>query len=156
MVLEGMLPYCRLSSSITDSTEVCPLSHSSFPFSSMLFMFYFSFWTCVYFIFCLGKLDKRAVLRAICSGFEETTEPDICLTQGLWICTLFLLLNKSTWILFFMVYNFWLHLFCIDIQTNQCLENNGGCWLDKNTNFTACKVQLHWGNAADIVTSPLF
>ncbi|KAM3392166.1 hypothetical protein ACQJBY_013358 [Aegilops geniculata] len=54
-----------------------------------------------------GKLDKRAVLRAICSGFEETTEPDICLTQ--------------------------------DIQTNQCLENNGGCWLDKNTNFTACK-----------------
>ncbi|KAM0822766.1 hypothetical protein ACQ4PT_052143 [Festuca glaucescens] len=29
-----------------------------------------------------GKLDKRAVLRAICSGFEETTEPDICLTQA--------------------------------------------------------------------------
>ncbi|XP_047066458.1 vacuolar-sorting receptor 1-like [Lolium rigidum] len=55
-----------------------------------------------------GKLDKRAVLRAICSGFEETTEPDICLTQ--------------------------------DIQTNQCLENNGGCWLDHNSNnFTACK-----------------
>ncbi|KAL8102081.1 hypothetical protein AgCh_026823 [Apium graveolens] len=29
-----------------------------------------------------GKLDKGAVLKAICSGFEETTEPDVCLSEG--------------------------------------------------------------------------
>lgn len=29
-----------------------------------------------------GKLDKKAVLKAICSGFEETTEPPICLSHG--------------------------------------------------------------------------
>ncbi|KAL6902035.1 hypothetical protein ACP4OV_004911 [Aristida adscensionis] len=54
-----------------------------------------------------GKLDKVAVLKAICSGFEETTEPAICLSQ--------------------------------DIQTNECLENNGGCWQDVANNVTACK-----------------
>uniref|UniRef100_A0A804R994 EGF-like calcium-binding domain-containing protein n=1 Tax=Zea mays TaxID=4577 RepID=A0A804R994_MAIZE len=54
-----------------------------------------------------GKLDKVAVLKAICSGFEETTEPAICLSE--------------------------------EIQTNECLENNGGCWLDKANNVTACK-----------------
>ncbi|XP_019187165.1 PREDICTED: vacuolar-sorting receptor 1-like isoform X1 [Ipomoea nil] len=54
-----------------------------------------------------GKLDKGAVLKAICSGFEETTEPAICLTD--------------------------------DIQTNECLENNGGCWKDKSANITACR-----------------
>lgn len=30
----------------------------------------------------LGKLDKGAVLKALCSGFEETTEPTICLSEG--------------------------------------------------------------------------
>ncbi|KAL3839941.1 hypothetical protein ACJIZ3_024532 [Penstemon smallii] len=54
-----------------------------------------------------GKLDKGAVLKAICSGFEETTEPAICLTR--------------------------------DMETNECLENNGGCWQDKATNITACR-----------------
>ncbi|KAL6574475.1 Vacuolar-sorting receptor 1 [Orobanche minor] len=54
-----------------------------------------------------GKLDKGAVLKAICSGFEETTEPAICLTR--------------------------------DMETNECLENNGGCWQDKAANITACR-----------------
>ncbi|KAI3993674.1 hypothetical protein MKX01_002687 [Papaver californicum] len=54
-----------------------------------------------------GKLDKGAVLKAICSGFQETTEPSVCLSE--------------------------------DIQTNECLVNNGGCWQDKATNVTACK-----------------
>ncbi|KAK9124750.1 hypothetical protein Sjap_014352 [Stephania japonica] len=54
-----------------------------------------------------GKLDKGAVLRAICAGFRETTEPAVCLAEG--------------------------------IETNECLENNGGCWQDKEANITACK-----------------
>ncbi|CAI0423774.1 unnamed protein product [Linum tenue] len=54
-----------------------------------------------------GKLDRGAVLKAICAGFQETTEPAICLTS--------------------------------DLQTNECLENNGGCWQDKASNLTACK-----------------
>ncbi|OAY79951.1 Vacuolar-sorting receptor 1 [Ananas comosus] len=54
-----------------------------------------------------GKLDKTAVLKAICSGFEETTEPAVCLSE--------------------------------DIETNECLDNNGGCWQDKAANVTACK-----------------
>jgi len=28
----------------------------------------------------------------------------------------------------------------LDIQINECLENNGGCWQDKAANITACKV----------------
>ncbi|KAG8089252.1 hypothetical protein GUJ93_ZPchr0011g26973 [Zizania palustris] len=54
-----------------------------------------------------GKLDKGAVLKAICAGFRETTEPAVCLSD--------------------------------DIQTNGCLENNGGCWQDKAANITPCK-----------------
>ncbi|XP_073119322.1 vacuolar-sorting receptor 3-like [Henckelia pumila] len=54
-----------------------------------------------------GKLEKGAVLKAICSGFEETTEPSVCLSG--------------------------------DVETNECLENNGGCWQDKAANLTACK-----------------
>lgn len=29
-----------------------------------------------------GKLEKGAVLKAICAGFEETTEPAVCLSNG--------------------------------------------------------------------------
>ncbi|PQQ00536.1 vacuolar-sorting receptor 3 [Prunus yedoensis var. nudiflora] len=54
-----------------------------------------------------GKLEKGAVLKAICSGFEETTEPAVCLSS--------------------------------DVETNECLDNNGGCWQNKAANLTACK-----------------
>ncbi|KAG0488950.1 hypothetical protein HPP92_007761 [Vanilla planifolia] len=54
-----------------------------------------------------GKLEKKAVLKAICSGFEETTEPAACLSD--------------------------------EIETNECNDNNGGCWQDKAANITACK-----------------
>jgi hypothetical protein len=29
-----------------------------------------------------GKLERKAVLKAICAGFEETTEPNVCLSDG--------------------------------------------------------------------------
>ncbi|KAI3707568.1 hypothetical protein L6452_26194 [Arctium lappa] len=54
-----------------------------------------------------GKLEKGVVLKAICSGFEETTEPTVCLSD--------------------------------DVETNECLENSGGCWHDKTANVTTCK-----------------
>ncbi|CAH8264765.1 unnamed protein product [Arabidopsis lyrata] len=54
-----------------------------------------------------GKLERTAVLKAICSGFKERTEPSICLNA--------------------------------DIETNECLIENGGCWQDKRSNVTACK-----------------
>jgi hypothetical protein len=34
------------------------------------------------FIFAAGKLDKAAVLRAICSGYQETTDPPVCLSDS--------------------------------------------------------------------------
>lgn len=54
-----------------------------------------------------GKLERTAVLKGICSGFKETTEPRVCLSG--------------------------------DLETNQCLEKNGGCWQDLKSNVTACK-----------------
>ncbi|KAL3833827.1 hypothetical protein ACJIZ3_008563 [Penstemon smallii] len=54
-----------------------------------------------------GKLERSAVLKAVCAGFKETTDPPICLSGGL--------------------------------ETNECLQNNGGCWQDPTSNVTACK-----------------
>ncbi|WVZ87063.1 hypothetical protein U9M48_033758 [Paspalum notatum var. saurae] len=54
-----------------------------------------------------GKLESTAVLKAICAGFKESTEPHVCLTP--------------------------------DMETDECLDNNGGCWRDDKTNVTACK-----------------
>ncbi|KAG2257595.1 hypothetical protein Bca52824_076889 [Brassica carinata] len=54
-------------------------------------------------------LERSVVLKDLCSGFSETTEPHICL-------------NKQA-----------------DIETNECLQNNGGCWEDKTINITACR-----------------
>ncbi|XP_074560109.1 vacuolar-sorting receptor 6-like [Curcuma longa] len=54
-----------------------------------------------------GKLERTAVLKAICAGFNESTEPGVCLNP--------------------------------DIETNECLTSNGGCWQDTQLNITACK-----------------
>ncbi|CAH8345996.1 unnamed protein product [Eruca vesicaria subsp. sativa] len=54
-----------------------------------------------------GRLERTAVLKAICAGFNETSDPPICLNTGL--------------------------------ETNECLDNNGGCWQDTKANMTACK-----------------
>uniref|UniRef100_A0A803N4L4 EGF-like calcium-binding domain-containing protein n=1 Tax=Chenopodium quinoa TaxID=63459 RepID=A0A803N4L4_CHEQI len=58
-----------------------------------------------------GKLERSAVLKAVCSAFKETTDPPICLSGG--------------------------------IETNECLENNGGCWQDTQANITACKIIIY-------------
>ncbi|KAK1385458.1 EGF-like domain-containing protein [Heracleum sosnowskyi] len=50
---------------------------------------------------------RGALLKALCSGFEETTEPAVCLSG--------------------------------DVETNECMDKNGGCWQDKSSNITACK-----------------
>ncbi|XP_048528335.1 vacuolar-sorting receptor 1-like isoform X1 [Triticum urartu] len=55
-----------------------------------------------------GKLEKGAVLRALCASFQENNKPSVCSNEE-------------------------------DIQTNQCLDNNGGCWQDMAANVTACK-----------------
>ncbi|KAG0471539.1 hypothetical protein HPP92_016085 [Vanilla planifolia] len=54
-----------------------------------------------------GTLERMAVLKAICAGFKESTEPSLCLNG--------------------------------DIETNECLERNGGCWQNLGLNVTACK-----------------
>ncbi|XP_010941716.1 vacuolar-sorting receptor 6 isoform X2 [Elaeis guineensis] len=54
-----------------------------------------------------GILERTAVLKAICAGFKESTEPPVCLSG--------------------------------DIETNECLESNGGCWQDLRLNITSCK-----------------
>ncbi|XP_042462894.1 vacuolar-sorting receptor 6-like [Zingiber officinale] len=54
-----------------------------------------------------GKLERTAVLKAICAGFKESTEPVVCLNP--------------------------------DIETNECLTSNGGCWKNTQLNITACK-----------------
>ncbi|XP_072969705.1 vacuolar-sorting receptor 6-like [Typha angustifolia] len=54
-----------------------------------------------------GILERTAVLKAICAGFKESTEPHVCLNP--------------------------------DLETNQCLDSNGGCWKDEKLNVTACK-----------------
>ncbi|KAJ1703350.1 hypothetical protein LUZ63_003129 [Rhynchospora breviuscula] len=54
-----------------------------------------------------GKLERTAVLKAICAGFKESTEPHVCLSP--------------------------------DMETNECLHNNAGCWKDVHLNVTACK-----------------
>jgi hypothetical protein len=28
------------------------------------------------------------------------------------------------------------------METDECLEDNGGCWRDEKTNITACKVPI--------------
>jgi hypothetical protein len=30
------------------------------------------------------------------------------------------------------------------METDECLDNNVGCWRDDKTNITACKVSIHF------------
>lgn len=82
---EEMSPYYLLLLSTIDNIEVSALTY----FCLQLRTFIFSFLMLV----PSGKLEKGAVLKAICAGFEETTEPAVCLSDG--ECTLFLKLNLN-------------------------------------------------------------
>ena len=44
-----------------------------------IFGFHFNF---IFSSIVTGKLERSAILKAICAGFKETTEPLICLTGG--------------------------------------------------------------------------
>lgn len=59
---------------------------------SCLFLQFFLIYCCIYcpiswmlksdFTFLEGKLERTSVLKAICSGFKETSDPLICLSGG--------------------------------------------------------------------------
>ncbi|KAL5978750.1 Vacuolar-sorting receptor 6 [Asimina triloba] len=72
-----------------------------------------------------GKLERTAVLKALCAGFKESTEPRLCLSRGKYFPLIFIDVVVLT-----------------DLDTNECLERNGGCWQDTHLNVTACKL---WG-----------
>ncbi|KAG6510231.1 hypothetical protein ZIOFF_028240 [Zingiber officinale] len=81
-----------------------------------------------------GKLEKKAVLKAICAGFEETTEPAACLNDGearVCECPVFNGVQFKG-----DGYNN-----CEAIGPGKCRLNNGGCWhgtRDGKT-FSACQ-----------------
>ena len=139
MVLAAMSLYCLPLSLIIDNTEVWLVSSCTFfLYSPYAFMKLLNL--------PVGKLEKSSVLKAVCSGFEETTEPDICLREGLWIFTIPLKncpWNPGLLLMLHSLFVGWVSF--VDIETNECLEHNGGCWLDKATNVSACKVHFYWG-----------
>ena len=84
-----------------------------------------------------GKLEKGAVLKAICAGFQEKTEPAVCLSPGKIILpgSSQFLHRPQKHLLMFILFQ------CTeDMETNECLTNNGGCWQNLKANITACKV----------------
>lgn len=43
-----------------------------------------------------------------------------------------------------------------DIQTNECLTNNGGCWQDMSANITACRVSRFFEVHFNLLVAYLF
>lgn len=43
---------------------------------------------------------------------------------------------------FFLSYPLIHFVISIDLETNECLQRNGGCWQDNRANITACKVYI--------------
>ena len=52
-----------------------------------------------------GKLEKGAVLKAICAGFEETTEPAVCLSSGRYVLSFGTIIYKA----------YFVHLLVLDL-----------------------------------------
>lgn len=42
---------------------------------------------------------------------------------------------------------------CVGVETNECLENYGGCWHDVKGNITACKVRVFYLIAFSLMSS---
>ena len=73
----AMLLFYRLLLLILGNIEVIVLSIHLVPCNSLLALTFY------HFFLLSGKLDKAAVLKAICAGFQETTEPAVCLSEGI-------------------------------------------------------------------------
>ncbi|PQP97576.1 vacuolar-sorting receptor 7 isoform X1 [Prunus yedoensis var. nudiflora] len=92
-----------------------------------------------------GKLDRTAVLKAICAGFKETSDPPICLSGGhksnLTAC-------KDTFrgrvcecpVVSGVQYRGDGYTSCHAFGPARCAINNGGCWSDSRNGlvFSAC------------------
>ncbi|KAL4587217.1 hypothetical protein LXL04_000084 [Taraxacum kok-saghyz] len=108
-----------------------------------------------------GKLDKKPVVKAICSGFRETTEPDICLSNAIetneclhnsgecWMDTVAnLTACKDTFrgrvcecpIVEGVTFVGDGYKHCEAPRVPRCQVNNGGCWKSTkdSKNYSAC------------------
>ncbi|KAJ0082771.1 hypothetical protein Patl1_10320 [Pistacia atlantica] len=82
------------------------------------------------------SLEKGAVLRAICAGFEEAS----CLFER-WLEHIqdplvgvgtFTEYGGTLWRCVCFEHKFMSEYFSMaDVETNECLDNSGGCWQDK-------------------------
>lgn len=71
---EETSPYYLLLLSTIDNIEVSAHTYSCLQLRTFILSFLM--------LVLSGKLEKGAVLKAICAGFEETTEPAVCLSDG--------------------------------------------------------------------------
>jgi hypothetical protein len=102
-------------------------------------------------------LERTAVLKAICSGFKETTDPPVCLSSGWWHIYSQSFTQDWYFTLGEIADKFSLFPWCLltELETNECLERNGGCWQDRESNTTACKViQKKYSNMRFFYRSP--
>ncbi|KAJ0018789.1 hypothetical protein Pint_10161 [Pistacia integerrima] len=90
-----------------------------------------------YVLLLAGKLEKGVVLRAICAGFEEATEPTACLSgehiqDPLVGVGTFTEYGGTLWRCVCFEHKFMSEYFSTAaVETNECLDNSGGCWQDK-------------------------
>ncbi|KAI5017241.1 hypothetical protein ZWY2020_037619 [Hordeum vulgare] len=83
------------------------------------------------------KVEGTAVLKAICAGFKETTEPRVCMTQDLCSYNLITVAVILTDRFISSVVVTALYDLVADTEMDECLHN----WRDEKTNITACRVQ---------------
>jgi hypothetical protein len=64
------------------------------------------------------------------------------LVHHIWLNCWIILLSFSPWFIL------------SELETNECLERNGGCWQDKQFNTTACKARQKNSNLSFLIDSP--